>query len=225
MINRPQISFPFPVKGVTENSAYGTVPEGFALGALNVVSFDVVEGRLRGGKRPGTGRAIYYPVHSSGFAVQRMRQVVLDSAEFIDAAEFFDDPFYDIGSGPTGEGSGGGWGFPRYDWDFTIDPTGPGGFGTSGIDPERDSGPPVPPRLIWIETFPYPDGWLVGPGGWFFTANPVLGVSGRKMKMRSPYTFTNSFQQAQNFSADFANLDITKSFTISFRAFVPTTPN
>jgi hypothetical protein len=221
---RPQISFPFPVKGVTENSSYGTVPEGFALGARNVVGFDVLEGRLRGGKRPGTGRAIYTPVDSVGSPVQRMKQVTLDSAEFTDAAGFFDDPFFDIGSGPTGAGFGGGWGFPRTDWDFTLNPSGPGGFGTNGIDPELPA-VPSPPVIVWLESFPYPTGNLPGNGGWVATWNPELGVTGRRARMLAPFTWINSTQSAQIDPAELADLDVSKSFTISFRVFVPETPN
>jgi hypothetical protein len=112
MDNTQRIIFNFPVRGITENAGYGNVPEGFALDFLNVVSFDVLEGRLRGGKRPGTGRAIRDAVDTEGTPIQCMQQVTLDSAEFIDAAGFFDDPFFDIGSGPTCEGPGGGWAFP-----------------------------------------------------------------------------------------------------------------
>jgi len=168
---RPQIRFPFPVKGVTENCAYGVVPEGYALESLNVVGFDVLEGRLRGGKRPGTGRAVRDPVDAEGTPVFRMRQVTLDSAEFIDAAGFFDDPFFDDGSGPTGEGSGGGWAFPRYDWDFDLNPNGPGGFGIYGVDAEYRRNPDAPPDeplvalpVVSEEPFNYPDGDLVGNG-------------------------------------------------------------
>jgi hypothetical protein len=171
MDDRTQISLPFPVKGITENSAYGTVPEGYALESLNVVGFDVLEGRLRGGKRPGTGRAIRNPVKTAGTPVLRMRQVTLDSAEFTDAAGFFDDPFFADGSGPTGGGSGGGWGFPRYDWDFDFDSTGPGGFGIHGIDAEyrRTTDSPVDEPLVALpvaseEPFNYSDGVLVGNG-------------------------------------------------------------
>jgi hypothetical protein len=224
MDDRPQISFPFPIKGVTENSAYGTVPEGFALDALNVVSFDVLERRLRGGKRPGTGRAMHSPVDVVGAAVQRMKQVTLDSAEFTDAAGFFDDPFFDIGSGPTGDGFGGGWGFPRTDWDFTLNPSGPGGFGTHGIDPESPA-VPSPPVIVWLESFPYPAGNLPGSGSWIGTGNPQLGVTGRRARMLAPFTFANSDQSAQIAPVELADLDVSKSFTISFRVFVPETPN
>lgn len=123
----PQLKLPFPLKGVTENSAYSRVPEGFALDALNVVGFDVSEERLRGGKRPGTARAIAEPVHLAGVPVQRLGQVTLAAGNFINPDLFFTDPDWDIGSGP-GFAPGGGWGYPRPNFHL--------GYGERGIDPE-----------------------------------------------------------------------------------------
>lgn len=138
-LNQPDISLPFPVKGVTENTPYGVVPAGYALDALNVVNFDVTEGRIRGGKRPGTARAIQNPIKAAGTLIQRMRQITLNAAEFVDAGSFFTDPYYDIGSGTSGAGVGGGWGFPRTGFE--------GGFGEEGIDPEID-------RLEGVDVIP-----------------------------------------------------------------------
>src|SRR5690606_4945193 len=145
MGDNSRIIFNFPVKGVTENAGYGTFPEGFALESLNVVGFDVLEGRLRGGKRPGTGRAVRDPVDAEGSPIQRLRQVTLDSAEFIDAAGFFTDPFFDIGSGPTCQGPGGGWAFSDPESIITM-PTLP--FVPTLGDPEYHfpDGPDAPAR-------------------------------------------------------------------------------
>lgn len=176
MGDNSRIIFNFPVKGVTENAGYGTFPEGFALESLNVVGFDVLEGRLRGGKRPGTGRAVRDPVDAEGSPIQRLRQVTLDSAEFIDAAGFFTDPFFDIGSGPTCQGPGGGWAFSDPESIITM-PTLP--FVPTLGDPEYHfpDGPDAPARSVppedavpntFAEEFDYSDGELgaVSGGNW-----------------------------------------------------------
>jgi hypothetical protein len=176
MDNRIRIDFPWPVKGLTENVGYSTVPTGYVLDALNVVGFDALEGRLRGGKRPGTGRAIRDPVDGVGVPIRRMKQVVLDSAEFIDAAGFFTDPFFDIGSGPTGDGYGGGGAFPPTQIiSLTDTPFIPVFADPELIPPDSPDEPamtaPTPETATpdgIAEEFPYSDGELgaVSGGNW-----------------------------------------------------------
>jgi hypothetical protein len=48
----------FPVKGLDENWAYGKQPEGTSPDALNVVPFDAIADRLRGGQRWGISKYI-----------------------------------------------------------------------------------------------------------------------------------------------------------------------
>lgn len=112
-MNKSVVKLRFPARGFTEHASYSDVPEGFTVRALNVVPFDVLEDRLRGGKRPGTARAIANPVDTAGLAVQRMGQVTLTAGSFIAPDAFFVDTDWDLGSGPNGGGEGGGWGFPR----------------------------------------------------------------------------------------------------------------
>lgn len=132
----------FPARGLTRTAAYGRPPAGFTLDALNVLPFDTAKGRLRGGKRPGTARAIAERVTETedpGVAhpVQRMRMITLAAGEFVDPGDFFTDPLYDAGSGEDGDGFGGGWSRPK--------PTYYGGINWPPHDPILDDDEVVAP--------------------------------------------------------------------------------
>jgi hypothetical protein len=51
-----RIELPFPLKGISGDSAHGRTPEGMSPDALNVVGYDAAGGRLRGGQRPGMAK-------------------------------------------------------------------------------------------------------------------------------------------------------------------------
>lgn len=53
MAQRQPINIQFPLKGINEQWAFGQQPQGTTPAALNVRPYDVFEGRLRGGQRPG----------------------------------------------------------------------------------------------------------------------------------------------------------------------------
>lgn len=99
------VNLPFPLKGFTENTPYGQVPDGFTLDAQNVRVFGMGD-RLRGAQRPGTARAIAQQVDGDN-PVQRMGQIALASAD--PSTLNFDDDLNDAGSGVNGDGPGGGW--------------------------------------------------------------------------------------------------------------------
>ena len=114
----------FPLRGVMEMQEFGRTPPGFAVEARNVVGYDPILNRLRGGKRPGTGRIISDPV-VAGASVQRIGQITLNADNFI-TANFFTDP----AAGPNGQG---GWGFPDFEWTPPSDPADPIESGVLGI--------------------------------------------------------------------------------------------
>lgn len=130
-----KVDIPFPVKGYTENAPYRTTPEGFTTRALNVVVFDVIEERLRLGKRPGTARAVGAPVDADGTPVMALGQITLASDQFVDPAGFFTDPDWAT--------PGWGWQFPNLDWpDFEF---------PIPDDPGTPIAPPSPPPGLGAE--------------------------------------------------------------------------
>lgn len=68
-----QVPLNFPLKGVSEVPPFGAPLSTIAPDALNVRPFDVTEGRVRGGKRPGSTRYIPTAVNGSN-AIQRLTQ-------------------------------------------------------------------------------------------------------------------------------------------------------
>ncbi len=65
----------FPLRGVDENWAFGRQPEGTTPDALNVVPFDTLDSRARGGQRWGLSR--YYPfLHNGSNAIQQITSIV-----------------------------------------------------------------------------------------------------------------------------------------------------
>ena len=102
----------FPLHGLTENTPFSRRPEGTTLRALNVVPFDTTDDRMRGGKRPGTSRAIREPVAEAGKPVQRLGQVTLAATFFIEPQDFFTDPAWDSPS----------WGWPEPEIIYPDDP-------------------------------------------------------------------------------------------------------
>lgn len=115
----------FPLKGVTENAPYHSIPDGYTHDALNVRPFDI-RGRMRGAQRPGTARAIAQQVNGEN-PITRMGQITLNSGDPLDVLNeswTWGDDLHDAGSGVNGDGPGGGWlRFPPFYYEGTDWPT------------------------------------------------------------------------------------------------------
>ncbi len=69
----------FPLRGIDENWAFGRSPEGTCPDAQNVIPFDSLDSRARGGQRWGTSK--YYAVqHNGAAALQRITSTALSIA-------------------------------------------------------------------------------------------------------------------------------------------------
>lgn len=96
-----KIPLQFPIKGVSEVPPFGAALNSIAPDALNVRPFDVTEGRVRGGQRPGSERYIATPVDGSN-PIQRITKGVVASS----FGPVLSDPFtYANGNLPTVSGS------------------------------------------------------------------------------------------------------------------------
>jgi hypothetical protein len=90
----PTQKLPFPIRGVNRSVSPSRFPEGYALNAKNVMPFDATEGRVRGGQRAGTSRAIQNQVNGLN-RVQGMQQITLaagaaSGVDFTTADEYAD---------------------------------------------------------------------------------------------------------------------------------------
>lgn len=90
------IPLPFPRRGLNQTVRRGAMPVEYTGDALNVLPFDPAEGRLRGGRRPGTARAIETQVAASATRVQGMRQITLAAGATSGVDFSLDDPFADL---------------------------------------------------------------------------------------------------------------------------------
>lgn len=66
----------FPLRGVDENWAFGRQPEGTTPDALNVVPFDTLDSRARGGQRWGLSK-YYTGRHNGANAIQALDSIVI----------------------------------------------------------------------------------------------------------------------------------------------------
>lgn len=98
----PALALPFPIRGVSRIAARDKVPELQTLDARNVVPYDAEEGRLRGGQRAGTQRAVAQKVAGTVARVQGVRQITL--AEGAASGVSFVDGLADLGWGFTNIG-------------------------------------------------------------------------------------------------------------------------
>ncbi len=78
MPSRP-VDLIFPLKGIDETWAFGRQPEGTTPDCLNVIPFDSLESRARGGQRWGTSK-YYSDLHNGANALQRMTSIALSAA-------------------------------------------------------------------------------------------------------------------------------------------------
>lgn len=103
MAERQPINIPFPIKGINENWAFGRQPEGTTPDALNVRPYDVFEGRLRGGQRPGHTKYYTSPVNGANpiQAIDQVTRAYDPAAIEADELLFSDDFTYADGILPT----------------------------------------------------------------------------------------------------------------------------
>lgn len=214
------VDMSFPRKGLIEGLAKENTPPGFTPKALNVTSFDVIEGKKRGGKRGGTRRVITLPLAGP---VQRMRMVVLSSGTPLEETFVFDDPYPDLGSGPTGAGPGGGWLRPRpsyfpgdkwLPYDPVIDPE------TGELDEPDPNETEIPGQEAEIvDNFEYANGLLqtVSSGVWEkisgLTASNV-SVASEQAVIERGGAFTGSATTVYRWHFPAGVIDFTKPYRI-----------
>ncbi|MCX7429359.1 MAG: hypothetical protein NTW96_27515 [Planctomycetia bacterium] len=87
-----KVELPFPFKGVSGDSAFGRVPEGMSPDALNVMGFDALGGRLRGGQRPGLSK-YWTTALNGGLPVQSLIQGTSAVSPGSVAGATLSDPF------------------------------------------------------------------------------------------------------------------------------------
>lgn len=102
----PAVKLAFPIRGVHRSASPSRLPPGYALSARNVVPFDPAQGRVRGGQRAGTSRAIQNQVNGTN-RVQGMKQITLAAGAASGVDFTSDDPYADL---PPDQG--GGWAMP-----------------------------------------------------------------------------------------------------------------
>ncbi len=79
MAQKQLLEIPFPLLGLNENWAFGRQPEGTTPDAQNVVPFDPIDSRVRGGQRWGTSK-YYSSLHNGANALQQLTSIVLSVA-------------------------------------------------------------------------------------------------------------------------------------------------
>ncbi len=91
---RPQnIELPFPLLGVSGDHALSRTPDGMAPDALNVVGFDPIGDRLRGGQRPGLSKHFTTQFGADGGSrIQAMRQNTI-AVQKVDGTKTREEPF------------------------------------------------------------------------------------------------------------------------------------
>lgn len=72
------MEFIYPLKGIDENWAFGRQPEGTTPDALNVIPFDSLDSRARGGQRWGLSK-YYVALHNGANAIQQMTSLALST--------------------------------------------------------------------------------------------------------------------------------------------------
>ena len=86
----------FPLRGINEGWAFGRQPEGTTPDCSNVIPFDTIDSRARGGQRWGTSK--YFPTqHNGSEALQRLTSIASIALSGTDIAEPFthaDAPFW-----------------------------------------------------------------------------------------------------------------------------------
>lgn len=87
-----KVELPFPFKGVSGDSAFGRVPEGMSPDSLNVMGFDALGGRFRGGQRPGLTKFLTNALNS-GLPIQSIIQGTQAVAPGSIAGATLSDPF------------------------------------------------------------------------------------------------------------------------------------
>lgn len=85
-----QIEVPYPIKGKNENWAFGRQPEGTSPDCLNVVPYDAISQRLRGGQRWGLSKYITDAFNGTEI-IQGMKQ-----ATALTASSGFAETFTDV---------------------------------------------------------------------------------------------------------------------------------
>lgn len=85
MPRQPPIQLPFPFKGINRSTAFMAQPDGSTPDAVNVRVFDTLDGRARGGQRPGLSKFIGSAIGSAG-NIQDINYVMKPLA-FLDLAQ------------------------------------------------------------------------------------------------------------------------------------------
>ncbi len=80
MAQKQSLVVPFPLLGINENWAFGRQPEGTTPDAQNVVPFDPIDSRARGGQRWGTSK-YFSAQHNGSNALQRLSSNVLSAVD------------------------------------------------------------------------------------------------------------------------------------------------
>lgn len=92
---------PFPVKGIHSASGFGDTPFGYTPDCLNVMAYDILKNRLRGGRRPGLSK--YCPTQLSTSPVQNLCKVGT-AVPSTDSTVTVTDDFSSVLYGTTGVG-------------------------------------------------------------------------------------------------------------------------